>query len=331
MIIDVQKNYFEKYTTPEQLEKIVDYPSISHMWQDCVNKYADLDAIEDRAKYTYKEMDEEIALFRGLLKSKGVEKGDMVGMLVQNSYEFIRAYLAIQTLGAVAVLMPVHVEGEELLNNTTYTWTDNYNETNVKGCILMGSNGNSIFIPAVGVCNDRALMVRDIKPGMGIVMTKWAGLEEATIRLNSEEALNQLREKFSPYYMSNFEHYTEWLSVEEEATFAREFGDVIMHDNSDGGVFGSLWDLAEGSGLGFEVNLRDIPVRQETIELAYVCGLNIYRMKSSGSLLIVSDRADELAEFITNKGVPAVRIGQFTDTNDKIILVEDEIRYLERV
>ena len=186
-------------------------------------------------------------------------------------------------------------------------------------------------VTAVGVCNDRALTVRDIKPGMGIVMTKWAGLEEAAIRLNSEEALNQLREKFSPYYMSNFEHYTEWLSVEEEATVAREFGDVIMHDNSDGGVFGSLWDLAEGSGLGFEVKLRDIPVRQETIELAYVCGLNIYRMKSSGSLLIVSDRADELAEFITNKGVPAVRIGQFTDTNDKIILVEDEIRYLERV
>ena len=113
MIIDVQKNYFEKYTTPDQLEKIVDYPSISHMWQDCVNKYADHDAIEDRAKYTYKEMDEDIALFRGLLKSIGVKKGDMVGVLVQNSYEFIRAYLAIQTLGAVAVLMPVHVEGEE--------------------------------------------------------------------------------------------------------------------------------------------------------------------------------------------------------------------------
>ena len=117
MIIDVQKNYFEKYTTPDQLEKIVDYPSISHMWQACVDKYANLDAIEDKAKYTYKEMDEDIALFRGLLKATGVEKGDMVGMLVQNSYEFIRAYLAIQTLGAVAVLMPVHVEGEELLNN----------------------------------------------------------------------------------------------------------------------------------------------------------------------------------------------------------------------
>lgn len=186
-------------------------------------------------------------------------------------------------------------------------------------------------VTATGTLDGKALTVRDIKPGMGIVMTKWAGIEEAAIHISNEEKLLTLKEKFSPYYMSNFEHYTEWLTIEEEARLAREFSDVIMHDNSDGGVFGSLWDLAEGSGLGFEVKLRDIPVRQETIELAYVSGLNIYRMKSAGSLLIVSDRADELAAYITDKGVPAVRIGQFTDTNDKIILVEDEIRYLERV
>lgn len=186
-------------------------------------------------------------------------------------------------------------------------------------------------VTAVGEITGTILGVRDIKPGMGIVMTKWAGIEEAAIRLNNEASNELLKEKFSPYYMSNFDKYTEWLTVEEEAVYAKEFGDVIMHDNSDGGVFGSLWDLAEGSGLGFEVNLRDIPVRQETIELAYLCGLNIYRMKSSGSLLIVSDSAKELAVYLTDKGVPAVHIGHFTDNNDKVILVEDEIRYLERV
>lgn len=118
MIIDVQTNYFEKYTSPELLAQIKDYPSVAHMWQASVEKYGDLDAIEDKAKYTYKEMDEDIALFRGLLSSKGIKKGDFVGMLVQNSYEFIRAYLAIQTMGGVAVLIPPHVEGEELLKHT---------------------------------------------------------------------------------------------------------------------------------------------------------------------------------------------------------------------
>lgn len=186
-------------------------------------------------------------------------------------------------------------------------------------------------VTAIGSAKGEVASVKDIRAGMGIVMTKWAGLEEAAICINNEETHKMLTERFSPYYMSCFEDYTEWLTVFEEARLAKEFGDVIMHDNSDGGVFGSLWDLAEGSGLGFEVNLRDIPIRQEIIELAYLCGLNIYRMKSSGSLLIVTDKAKELAEYITSGGVPAAYIGCFTDNNDKIIRVEDEIRYLERV
>lgn len=173
--------------------------------------------------------------------------------------------------------------------------------------------------------------VRDIRPGMGIVMTKWAGLEEAAILLNNQNTLEKLKDRFSPYYMSTFGQYIEWLTVEEEASMGLDFGDVIMHDNSDGGVFGSLWDMAEGSGLGFKVSLRDIPVRQEIIELAYICELNIYRMKSSGSLMLVCDKAKDLAQYITEKGVPAAYIGCFTDNNDKIICVDDEIRYLERV
>lgn len=186
-------------------------------------------------------------------------------------------------------------------------------------------------VTAIGSAKGKVSSVKDIRAGMGIVMTKWAGLEEAAICINNGETHKMLTERFSPYYMSCFEDYTEWLTVFEEARLAKEFGDVIMHDNSDGGVFGSLWDLAEGSGLGFEVNLRDIPIRQEIIELAYLCGLNIYRMKSSGSLLIVADKAEELAEHITNNGIPAAYIGCFTDNNDKIIRVDDEIRYLERV
>lgn len=186
-------------------------------------------------------------------------------------------------------------------------------------------------VTAIGELSGNAFTVRDIRAGMGIVMTKWAGLEEAAILLNNQNTLDLLKNRFSPSYMENFSNYTEWLSVEEEAGIAKEFGDVIMHDNSDGGVFGSLWDLAEGSGLGFEVNLRDIPVRQEIIELAYLCELNIYRMKSQGSLLIISERAGELAEHINGAGIPAAYIGSFTDNNDKIIRVEDEIRYLERV
>ena len=50
--------------------------------------------------------------------------------------------------------MPTAAEWEELYNNTTRTWTDNYEGTGVKGYILTstkeGHEGASIFLPAAG-------------------------------------------------------------------------------------------------------------------------------------------------------------------------------------
>lgn len=49
--------------------------------------------------------------------------------------------------------MPTDEEFNELINSsyTTQIWTDNYNGTGVKGRVITSkSNGNSIFLPAVG-------------------------------------------------------------------------------------------------------------------------------------------------------------------------------------
>ncbi len=53
--------------------------------------------------------------------------------------------------------MPTAAEWEELYNNTTQTWTDDYEGTGVKGYILTGTKagheGASIFLPAAGYRN----------------------------------------------------------------------------------------------------------------------------------------------------------------------------------
>ena len=45
---------------------------------------------------------------------------------------------------------PTDEEWTELRKNCTWTWTDNYKNTGIKGRIVTASNGNSIFIPFVG-------------------------------------------------------------------------------------------------------------------------------------------------------------------------------------
>ena len=43
--------------------------------------------------------------------------------------------------------MPTKEEFEELIDNTTHTWTT---QNGVYGCLFTGSNDNSIFMPAAG-------------------------------------------------------------------------------------------------------------------------------------------------------------------------------------
>ena len=50
--------------------------------------------------------------------------------------------------------MPTKAEFEELLSGTTNEWVTNYNGTGVNGYKFTGSNGNSIFIPAAGYCEE---------------------------------------------------------------------------------------------------------------------------------------------------------------------------------
>ena len=49
--------------------------------------------------------------------------------------------------------MPTKEEYQELINNTTNTWVDKYNNTGVNGRLFTGTNGHTLFLPAVGIAS----------------------------------------------------------------------------------------------------------------------------------------------------------------------------------
>lgn len=105
------REHFAQFTDAETFERIVEMPDIATMWQHCVRQYADLVAIEDNGnKYTFAQVDDDVAHMRGLLASLSLSKGDKVGVYAKNSYDFVKLYLASATYGLVALLMPPHLE-----------------------------------------------------------------------------------------------------------------------------------------------------------------------------------------------------------------------------
>ena len=53
--------------------------------------------------------------------------------------------------------MPTDTEWTELRTKCTWAWTDNYSGTGVKGRVVTGTNGKSIFLPAAGSRDDSGL------------------------------------------------------------------------------------------------------------------------------------------------------------------------------
>lgn len=166
-----------------------------------------------------------------------------------------------------------------------------------------------------------------LKPTQELVMTKWAGLEGTAILANDKEEI--LKTRYTNDFLEGAKKLMDYISVVKEAKIAKEIGVTSMHDITEGGVFGALWEVAEASEVGIEVDLKKIPIRQETVEICEFFDLNPYMLISSGCMLIATYHGNQLVEALKKEGIMAAVIGRVTKGKDRIVRNEEEQRYLE--
>ena len=142
---------FRKYTDPETFEKIVDYASVTEMWNHSVEAYPDTPAIVDNGKtYTYAQLDGMVAAFRGALKDAGITPGSLVGILCPNSVEFVKAFLACATYGLPSVLMPAHLDEKTVFGMSMMFGMKAviYHEALTDKVAVIKQTGNAALVPA---------------------------------------------------------------------------------------------------------------------------------------------------------------------------------------
>ncbi len=165
------------------------------------------------------------------------------------------------------------------------------------------------------------------RPGQEIVMTKWAGLEGTAIIATASE--EELKSKYPLSFIENAKKMIDYISVVPEAMVARAVGVTSMHDVTEGGIFGALWEIGAASKVGLEVDLKKILLKQETVEICEFYDLNPYMLISSGCMLMITDKGNLLVDRLKAEGIAAAVIGRITKGNDRIIINEDERRFLE--
>lgn len=107
--------------------------------------------------------------------------------------------------------------------------------------------------------------------------------------------------------------------------FPLSYGKMI----SQGGILGTLWSMSNYLGMGFEVNLREIPLNALTICLSELSGENPYKLPSQGSLIVVGEKDLDFSE-IENKGWIVAEIGYLKDTKECKVIHGEEQSFVEK-
>lgn len=187
--------------------------------------------------------------------------------------------------------------------------------------------------PLINVCGvgkakiGKLISTAGAEPGDDILVSKWIGLEGTSIIAKEKE--QELLTRYPAQLVKTAQEFDQYLSVLPEAAAAVKSGVSAMHDVTEGGIFGALWELAEASGVGLEIDLKKIPVKQETIEVCEFFNINPYELISSGCMLMASSDGNMLVRELEKAGIYAVVIGKAVKGNDRILVNEEEKRFLE--
>ena len=205
----------------------------------------------------------------------------------------------------LSVLLPEGTEEEELKTIMKQV-EETCHELNIQTIgghteVTRVVNQPVLTVTGIGkVKKDALVTTSGAGPGDDVVVTKWIGLEGTSIIV--KEKVNELKKRFAPAFIREAADFDRYMSVVPEAAVAARHGVTAMHDVTEGGIFGALWEIAEASGTGLEIDLKAIPVRQETIEVCEMFGLNPYQLISSGSMLITTQRGHDLVKELEKEG-----------------------------
>ena len=164
--------------------------------------------------------------------------------------------------------------------------------------------------------------------GDDIVLIGTAGEAGAAILAVNE--LEKLKERLPEDYILQAVKSPHTFLVRDEAALAMKSGATSIFHVSESGIYAALWNMAKECRVGLDINIKDIPIRQETVEICNYLDINPYELFSEGCLLVTIKDGHELVEAMFELGAKAAVIGKITDSNDKVVITEDERKFLTK-
>lgn len=184
-----------------------------------------------------------------------------------------------------------------------------------------------IVSTAIGraVCGASA-SAKDMKPGDFIYMTKTAGIEGTGIIACDFE--KELLTIMSSEEVEEAKALLDLVNVIPEGLIGGSVGTSGMHDITEGGILGAVWEMCRISGNGADVYIDKIPVLDVTKKVCGHFDIDYLRLISSGCMLMVvtAENSAEMEKRMAEAGIRFTQIGVVKEHENDIMAKYDDGR-----
>lgn len=167
---------------------------------------------------------------------------------------------------------------------------------------------------------------RFARPGDAIIVTKGPAIEASGIF--AAACQKRIAERHGAAFAKRAEKLFYQMSVVEDALAAisvgtRDKGVTALHDATECGLWGGLYEMAQAGGFGVRVEKARIPMMRGVQEICDLFGIDPYKSISEGTLIVMcrARKAEAVLRALARKRIPAAIVGEVVKKG--MTLVED--------
>lgn len=180
------------------------------------------------------------------------------------------------------------------------------------------------------VSHEDLITPRGAKPGDAVLLTKWIPIEATSI-LGNDFADRLTTQSPDDIAWARTVLDDPGISIVREAQLAVKAGGVsAMHDPTESGLAGGLWEMAQAANVGFEIDADRIPIPAAAQRMCQALDVDPLSAIASGSLLITAHpgAAEGIEAALGQEHIPVARIGRVVNGSGVRMLANGESRKL---
>ncbi|MBU2635296.1 AIR synthase family protein [Patescibacteria group bacterium] len=193
------------------------------------------------------------------------------------------------------------------------------------GCNYPMVGGATMF----GIDSKEKLIIPKANVGDKVIISKGPAVE--TTGLMAMQFPEFLEQSYGKEFVKKAQDVFYQMSTVKDALITASIeGITSMHDATECGVFGGLYEVAQVGRVGMRILLKDIII-QDVIKKTCECfDIDPYKAISEGTLIatVRSENAEAVIKALEKEDIPASIIGEVLSEDKGIIIVDKDKEYI---